>query len=114
MGNLIVSKNGWNRLVMQTDQNLLIYADNYDGQNGDGPKATWATGKARSDAYLKLQGDGNACLYGGGKAKWCSNTVGKGSHHLKMNNGGNLCLYSSSGVPLWCSNTRTYGNSQYY
>jgi hypothetical protein len=110
-GNLIVSSNGWNRLVMQTDGNLVIYADNYDGYNSDGAKSTWATGQAGAGAQLSFQTDGNVVLYGGGGVKWSSNTVGKGGQNLIMQGDGNLCLYPSSGSAIWCSNTRTLANS---
>lgn len=108
---LLVSKSGWNRLILQTDKNLVLYADNYDGYNSDTPKATWSTGAAGSHAKLVFQSDGNVVLSSDSGVKWSTNSAGKGGHHFVMQNDGNLCLYPKAGPPaIWCSNTRTLGS----
>jgi hypothetical protein len=56
-------------------------------------------------AYLIMQTDGNLVLYDeAGRARWASNTVGRGDH-ATFQSDGNFVVYTSSGVPLWASNT---------
>jgi hypothetical protein len=110
LDNVIVSSNGWNTLILQSDYNLVLYANNFDGYNSDLSKPTWSTGKAGSHAKLNFQTDGNVVLTSDSGVKWSTNSAGKGGQRFVMQNDGNLCLYTSGGSAIWCSNSHTYGS----
>jgi hypothetical protein len=113
------------KLVNQTDGNLVIYSDT--------GKALWASGTDTSGpSNLKLQTDGNLALYSSSQSPtWSTNTatsdqvysfnsVMRGdsvlfptqslttadrSYRLILQTDGNLVLYSASNRAIWASNT---------
>lgn len=56
-----------------------------------------------------FQGDGNFVVYQNGKARWASNTVGKGGVRLEMQGDGNLVMYAGNGRAVWATNTSGKG-----
>jgi len=108
LGQMLV--NGWYRLVLQTDNNLVLYADSYDGVDSSAPEAVWSTGQAGAGAVFKFQTDGNLVLQDDHGVKWSSHTNGKGGTILYLQDDLNLCLYKAlGGTPVWCTNTRPFG-----
>ena len=99
-GDLIRSRNGDHRLVLQGDGNLVLYTK--DG------KVLWTTKtNGTPNTNLVMQGDGNLVLYGdGGKVLWRSATNSNGASRLVMQNDGNLVIYASGGRSVWASHTR--------
>ncbi len=93
-GERLVSDGGRYHLVMQSDGNLVIYAN-------DTP--IWPTNTAgRPGAWLGMQGDGNLVMYHNDVAIWATGTSGSGVR-LVMQTDGNLVLYTPEGRALWCS-----------
>lgn len=90
---MLVSPDGRSRLVMQSDDNLVIYTD---GQ------ARWATGTVNSGAVaLQMRSDGNAVLVNsGGGALWNTNTAGHPGAYLRLGNDGRLAVVESGNI-LW-------------
>lgn len=106
----LVSSNGWYSLLLQTDNNLVLYVDSFDGVKNTGSKPVWSTGLAGAGAVLNFQTDGNLVLVASnGAVKWASNTNGKGVTHLVMQSDANLCLYTKAGSAVWCSDTNPHG-----
>lgn len=109
----LVSSNGWYSLLMQTDNNLVLYADSFDGVKNTEAKSVWSTGMAGAGAVLNFQKDGNLVLVDkNGNVKWDSKTTGKGGTKLLVQDDANLCLYGGAGGfqhAVWCSNTHPYG-----
>lgn len=105
IGQQLVSENGWYRLKMQSDGNLVLYSK---AQNFTGPDienyniAIWNTGTYGSGAtYAHFQSDGNFVLYDSSNtAVWFSNNgsypqyAGK---RLVLENNGNLVIYGADG-----------------
>jgi hypothetical protein len=96
----LVSNNGWFRLVMQGDGNLVIYRT-MTGQ------ALWASNTVgQPNNYAVMQGDGNFVVYTAqGAAQWASGTNGRPGAWVVMQDDGNLVVYDASNHPLWASNT---------
>jgi hypothetical protein len=96
-GDQRVSTDGRFVLVFQGDGNLVLY---------QGGTPLWSTATHGTGADLvAMQGDGNLVVYGGGAARWASNTAGHPGAFLVVQSDGNLVVYSTSGAPLWASNT---------
>lgn len=96
--NNIMSNNGSNMLVLQSDGNLVLYTLG---------NAKWSSGTAGSGSNnsLIMQGDGNLVLYSSsGKVLWASGTKGSGNY-LQIQDDGNLVIYNSSNTALWATNT---------
>ena len=95
-GQGISSPNGFFRLNMQGDGNLVLY-----GQLG----ATWSTGTFGQSVRAVMQDDGNFVLYNGGSTVWSTGTAGHPGAYLALQNDGNLVIYAPGDVALWASNT---------
>jgi hypothetical protein len=98
----IRSCDGIHRLIIQDDNNLVLYNDNGGG-------AIWATGtNGTLSNHLYMQpDDGNLVLYSdGGAAHWQSNTAGNPGAYSQVQNDGDFVVYSASGARLWSSGTR--------
>ena len=96
--NNMMSNNGNNKLVLQSDGNLVLYSLG---------NAKWSSGTAGSGSNnsLIMQGDGNLVLYSSsGKVLWASGTKGSGNY-LQIQDDGNLVIYNSSNTSLWATNT---------
>jgi len=93
----IVSPDGQNRAVMQTDGNFGVY---------QGGIWAWGTGSNGTGATrLAMQTDGNLVVYDAANSpKWASGTSGSGGDSLRMQSDGNLVIYSGSHA-VWASNT---------
>jgi hypothetical protein len=99
-GSQLASPDGYYRLVMQTDGNLVLY-DNYS-------QALWSSKTAGHGNVwdLVMQTDGNLVVYDGhNHAVWASGTAGKPGASLSMQNDGNLVIYDSANHAVWASNT---------
>lgn len=119
-GQTLYSENGWYRLKMQNDGNLVLYSK---GVSTTGPASenynisTWSTGTAGSTAhYAYFQADGNLVLYdntgvnGTGNVVWSLNKGQYGQwtgYRWKIEKTGDFVLYNTNNVPLWRSNTGT-------
>jgi hypothetical protein len=96
----ITSADGRFRLILQSDGNLVLYA------NGRIP--LWAS---NTDGHPEvfdavMQSDGNLVIYDvNGRPLWASNTNGRPGAHLIAQNDGNLVIYGANNTPLWASNT---------
>jgi hypothetical protein len=99
-GQSLVSSNGWYRLVMQTDGNLVVY----------GPRgAQWASGHAVPNSSLVNVRNGNVVVVNGpySRASWqtASDWPYAGAEgRLVMQDDGNLVFYRNNGPGVW-SNT---------
>ncbi len=58
---------------------------------------------------LILQGDGNAVVYGNGRALWSTGTYGNPGARLVVQSDGNAVVYSTGNTPLWQTGTRGAG-----
>ena len=94
---VLVSCDGRFNLVMQSDNNLVLYY---------GSTALWGSNTQFSGAaYAIMQTDGNFVLYGeGGGGIWSSNTAGYPGAYLALQNDGNLVVYYGSSA-LWSTKT---------
>lgn len=100
VGQSIRSADGRFTIVLQTDGNLVLYA------NGRIP--LWASNTAGHPEVwdVVMQGDGNLVIYDTHQRPlWASNTSGQPGAHLIAQNDGNLVIYDSANRPLWASNT---------
>lgn len=130
-GDVLYTTNGWYRLTMQSDGNLVLY--------NKANNVVWSTGTAGSTAhYAYFQADGNLVLYdnntgvttpspnlpiGTGRIL-CQNTessklrkgqslyAANGWFRLTMQNDGNLAVVSKSNVTVWSSGTA--GSAAHY
>eukprot|EP01083_Nonionella_stella_P036360 99214_1 len=101
----MMSPNGFYRLKMQGDGNLVLY----DGSNS----SIWASGTyGQQNCHFRMQSDGNMVVYANHiYPVWSSNTCGafEGMNRttprarLVIQNDGNLVLYKAKSV--WASNT---------
>jgi hypothetical protein len=98
-GETFSSCNGKYTLAMQTDGNLVLYANPYGAP-------LWST--STSSAHLAImQGDGNFVLYtAAGAPLWASNTAGTSADILSVQDDGNVVI-SRAGTPIWSTNTCT-------
>jgi hypothetical protein len=96
-GQALVSPDGQNRAVMQSDGNFCVT---------QGGVSAWCAGTAGTGAnHVSMQTDGNLVVYDSGNhAKWASGTNGSGADSLKMQNDGNLVVYAGT-TAKWASNT---------
>jgi uncharacterized protein DUF6294 len=95
----LVSLNGYYRLQMQGDGNLvLVYAAS--------GVPIWATGTDGAGAVrLSMQLDGNLVLYTARNAPvWASNTR-SGRSILRVQGDRNVVIYRENGGPVWATNT---------
>ncbi|MFI5528769.1 hypothetical protein ACIA8O_09460 [Kitasatospora sp. NPDC051853] len=86
-------------LTMQTDGNLVLTSAG---------RVLWASGTwGHPGAFLTVQSDGNAVVYGDdGQALWSTRTWGNPNAFLVIQDDGNLVLYDADGVArLWASGT---------
>lgn len=102
-GQSIYSSNGWYRLTMQADGNLVI--------TNKANVVTWATNTAGSGAtFAWFQADGNFVLYDNSlNVKWTSwngpNYPYNTGTLLWLQPDGNLVIYNAAGQFLWYSGT---------
>jgi hypothetical protein len=96
-------QNGQYDLILQTDNNLVLY---------QGSRAIWSTNTVGSGASkLIFQNDGNLVLYTANNiAKWSSNTSGNPGSIFWFQQDGNLVIYRSNGSFSWRSNTAAVTN----
>lgn len=89
-----------NRLIMQSDGNLVVY-----DQNGG---ARWAAGTNPYGAYAEFQIDGNFVVYDRNNYPvWASNTCchSFSDSWLAVQQDGNVVIYNGSNRALWATNT---------
>jgi hypothetical protein len=90
------------RLVMQGDNNLVLYLTDVRPWRALWASNTWRKGSERA----VMQPDGNFVLYDSrGRAQWSSRTWGNPGAWLLLQNDGNLVLYNAQNRPLWATNT---------
>jgi hypothetical protein len=95
-GESVTSCNGVNRLVMQTDGNLVLF------RNGG---ALWTSGTPGSGANVaRMQADGNLVLHAPWGAVWASNTFHGGSR-LVVQDDSNLLIFNSANAAVWSTDT---------
>jgi hypothetical protein len=82
IGQNLYSPNGWYRLTMQNDGNLVLYS-----------KGTIFTGPPSQNYNI---------------AVWSSGTVGSNATYAHFQDDGNLVLYTAADVPVWKSNNGSY------
>lgn len=100
VGDQLVSKNGWLKLVLQRDGNLALYRVQTD-------VALWASNTGgRAATKLSMQGDGNLVLSSvGGAAFWASGTEGHAGASVVLQDDGNLVVLDATARPIWATNT---------
>lgn len=98
----LVAANGWYRLTMQSDGNLVLYT-----KAGLPLWSSQTNMSVANDARLVMQPDGNLVVYkiSTNTAVWASNTGGSGATKAIMQNDGNLVLYTASNVAVWATDT---------
>lgn len=100
---MIVSKDGNTKFVLQKDENLVLY----HRKNKDAEwKQTWSANCAKEnpkDCFLKMQGDGNLCLYHDGGCYWANHKHGNHGHNsIIVNNDGTVIQKSGTrGTTVW-------------
>ena len=83
------------RLIMQTDGNLVMYAD-----GGRVRWHSWSFGNPGARAVM--QTDGNLVVYAtSGYPLWHSHSWGNPQARLVLQGDGNLVVYRADSVPLW-------------
>jgi hypothetical protein len=94
------SPNGWLRLVLQTDGNLVLYRTQVQ-------RALWATATDHQPVNrVVMQSDGNlVAVSTSGQPLWMSHTDGHPGASLVLQDDGNLVIYDAAGHALWASNT---------
>ena len=99
-GQALYSNNGYYRLVMQTDGNLVLYV-------GSGYHALWSSGTyGQQVTGVVMQTDGNLVIYNTSrKPIWSSNTWGNPGSYLVVQNDGNVVIYRPT-CPIWATNTK--------
>lgn len=99
-GQELRSDNGWLRLIMQGDGNLVLYRTQT-------MQPLWASGTdGRPVAVAVMQGDGNLVAYGAdGTPYWDSGTWGHPGAAAVLQDDGNLVIYDAAGGYLWDSGT---------
>lgn len=100
----IVAPNGWYRLNMQRDGNLVLY--------DKAGTPLWSSGTVLpvlNDAEVRLQFDGNLVItrLSNNQVLWATNTNGSGATRLEMQSDGNLVLYTNSNVAVWDTDTNS-------
>ena len=97
VGQSLVSIDGWWRLQMQGDGNLVLVV----ATTG---VPIWAT-NTRGAVRLSMQLDGNLVLYTSRNTPvWASNT-GSGRSLLRVQNDRNVVIYREGGGSVWATNT---------
>lgn len=101
-----VSTNGWYRLIMQNDGNLVIY--------DKGRTAIWSTATTGSNADRAImQADGNFVLYTAALAVvWSTGTLEPGNT-LVMRDDGNLVVLGTANEVRWQSRTSSAAQPVY-
>jgi len=90
---------------MQEDGNFVVY-NNPDHQSNHAIWATGTNGKGHGPYHLKMQADGNLCLYDNhAKCHWASDTYHKGSapYKLTVQGNGELAIIDSHHQSIWTS-----------
>ena len=104
-GNSIISSEGMCILALQFDNNLVLYK-----KEEDRSVTLWrtSTNNVLDVGFLRLDEDGNLCLYktDGISKVWESHTSGSGATRLTVENSGEVSLFDSSGNKIW--NARRY------
>jgi len=103
-GQELRSNNGWFRLCMQDDGNLVLYS---------GIEPIWSSRthiKGQSPYRLAIQEDSQLCIRDAcGEVTWASDTPYEGAPGAwaKLRNNGNFIVYDGNGRtnPLWCTGT---------
>lgn len=96
-GNYVRSANGYYRLLMQADGNLVEYV-----KSGTKWVAKWSTQThGNNGAYAAMQKDGNFVVYKGTKAVWSTRVQNYKIKGLALQNDSNLVTYSTTNKPLW-------------
>jgi len=103
-GSQLVSTNGWYRLAMQTDGNLVLY-----DKSG---LVRWSTSTNLAGASrLVMQADGNLVVLrnSDNAVMWASGTVGSGGNRLVLQTDGNAVIYTAANVAVWATDTGNNG-----
>jgi hypothetical protein len=98
-GQSLISPNGYYRLVLQGDGNLVLY-----GPGGGPTGALWATNTS-DGAHLDMQSDGNLVLYKANNvtAAWASWTQNNPGSWVQLQDDGNLVVYRPGAVGIYAS-----------
>jgi len=92
-GQHLTSQNGYYKLYMQTNGNLVLYK---------GSTALWATRTSNHrGAFLAMQTNGNLVLYYGRTPLWSTRTGGFSVKFFAVQNDSNLVLYDTSSRAIW-------------
>ena len=99
-GEELVSPNGWLRLIMQADGNLVLYRTQT-------MQPLWASDTWGQDvATTVMQTDGNLVAYSPqGVPAWATGTDGHAGAYVILQDDGNLVVYDAANSPLWASDT---------
>jgi hypothetical protein len=98
-GQQLVANGCYQRAVMQTDGNFVVYGGN---------RARWASNTVNKGGYAVMQTDGNFVIYNwADRAVWATRTISHspGASWLTMQDDGNLVLYEYNHGAVWSSNT---------
>jgi hypothetical protein len=100
VGQELVSSNGWLRLVMQGDGNLVLYRT--QTRQPLWASDTWGQPVTR----VIMQGNGNLVAYTGQDVpRWASGTDGNSGAWAILQDDGNFVIYDPAGNALWATNT---------
>lgn len=117
-GDSIHSPNGWYRLIMQKDGNLVLYGPGvgigpcpFRGHCAQWESHTLFTNSVKPDSvFVNMQEDGHLVIYRNNKSKvtpyWISGPVQPiGNYFLNVQNDGNVVIYQGNpdkaGAVIW-------------
>jgi hypothetical protein len=99
-GEELASNNGWFRLLMHPDGNLVVY-------RAQTRHTLWLPfSNGQPGAFLVMQTDGNLVAYSAqGIPLWATGTNPSPGAYVVMQDDGNLVVYNSANNPIWASNS---------
>lgn len=100
-GQFVTSPDGLNRLIMQSDGNLVEYSDGT-------PIWCTDTNGIANGGYLSMETGGSAKVYtSSGAVAWSSDSSGTGSaNYLAVQDDGNVVVYTSAKKPVYSATAR--------
>jgi hypothetical protein len=99
VGDELVSRNGWVRLVLQPDGDLVLYRIQV-------ARRLWASGTAGSGVdRVRMEANGDLVAVSPQGTQWRSDTDGNPGAHAVLGDDGNFVVYDTLDNPLWSTDT---------
>jgi hypothetical protein len=99
VGDDLVSRNGWVRLVLESDGDLVLYRTQVQ-------RRLWASGTAGKGVdRVTMEANGDLVVGSPQGAEWRSGTDGNAGAHAVLGDDGNFVVYDNLENPLWSTDT---------